>query len=177
MTGGGSSDREGPSIRVRVTDLRRVAGSQMDLQRELDLGGLGVGSVEISGETAVLRAVLESVSGGVRVRGTVALGWSGECRRCLGAASGQEVAGLSELYEDHPSSEDSGRIEDGWIELGPAVRDAALLSLPLAPLCSARCEGPAPADFPVRPESEGGAVEGSDPRWAGLSELRFDPEG
>ena len=52
--------------------------------------------------------------------------------------------------------------------------DTALLALPLAPLCSADCAGPAPEAFPVVPPDEGGPVR--DPRWAALDELRFDQE-
>jgi uncharacterized metal-binding protein YceD (DUF177 family) len=65
------------------------------------------------------------------------------------------------------------------------VRDAALLALPLAPLCGPECRGPAPESFPAVPadgseappsEEETADEPGGDPRWAALSELHFDSD-
>jgi len=57
-----------------------------------------------------------------------------------------------------------------------------LLALPLAPLCTEDCRGPAPELFPTRVEGEGEEPEEeegpgpiSDPRWAALAELDFEP--
>lgn len=165
-----------PSIRVRVTDLRRHAGSREEVSREVDLRGLGVGGTEVADAPVSLNLVLEALSGGVRAQGALELAWVGECRRCLGPASGEVVAEISELFEDVASSEDSLPIQDGWIDLGGAVRDVALLALPLAPLCSPDCAGPAPGVFPVAIEGEQDTSGGHDPRWAVLSELHLDPE-
>ena len=61
------------------------------------------------------------------------------------------------------------------VELGPAVHDAAVLALPLAPLCREDCPGPDPDAFPVQTASD--EVEApADPRWAALSVLRFDSD-
>jgi uncharacterized protein len=71
---------------------------------------------------------------------------------------------------------------DDIVNLEAMVRDAVLLALPLAPLCAADCRGPAPELFPARVAGEGEEseeVEGSgpisDPRWAALAELDFEP--
>jgi uncharacterized protein len=50
------------------------------------------------------------------------------------------------------------------------VRDAVLLSLPLAPLCDAACPGPEPDAHPLLTEPP----EAVDDRWAALRELKFD---
>jgi uncharacterized protein len=71
------------------------------------------------------------------------------------------------------------------------VRDAALLVLPLAPLCRDDCLGPAPDEFPALVEDaaevtvyhgeaapdEDEVDDGDgarDPRWAALDQLKFD---
>ena len=60
---------------------------------------------------------------------------------------------------------------DDAVELGPVVHDAAVLALPVAPLCREDCPGPDPEQFPVRTEDgDEGPVE--DPRWAALRELQ-----
>ncbi len=64
------------------------------------------------------------------------------------------------------------------VDLERVVRDAVLLSLPLAPLCREDCPGPAPESFPARvaadPLDDEGAEPSPDPRWAGLDQLKFD---
>jgi uncharacterized metal-binding protein YceD (DUF177 family) len=60
-----------------------------------------------------------------------------------------------------------------------------MLTLPLAPLCSDDCKGPAPDVFPAVIEgdevpAEPAAPSGeapADPRWAALDGLRFDSPG
>ena len=65
------------------------------------------------------------------------------------------------------------------------VRDAVLLTLPLAPLCADDCKGPAPEVFPAVVEGDAApsadddeAIDApGDPRWAALDGLRFDSPG
>ena len=42
-------------------------------------------------------------------------------------------------------------IRDQRIDLAPAAREAAMLALPLAPLCAEDCAGPVPDRFPTGP--------------------------
>jgi uncharacterized protein len=182
----GSGDGAGrpPSLRFRVRDLQRHAGSTEEVSGELDLSGARVGVVEVGPDLVRVELLLESLRGGVRAEGSARSTWRGECRRCLGEAVGVVEAEVSEVFADavgtldRPDGETADLVEDGWIEVGPAVRDAVLLSLPLAPLCAPGCPGPSPSEFPVG--IEGGAdeepgAEVPDPRWAALAELRFDP--
>jgi uncharacterized protein len=72
------------------------------------------------------------------------------------------------------------KLTNGWVDLSESVRDALLLGLPLAPLCTEGCAGPAPEEFPVAAQPDDVAttpVSTGDPRWAALNDLRFDPEG
>jgi uncharacterized protein len=166
---------------VRVRDLQRHPGSRQEAHGELDLAGLRVGSAEVGGAPVVVTVALESIRGGIRVEGAARMAWQGECRRCLGEASGEVAAEVSELFADapgtleEPDGDEVQLVRDGWIDLGPAVRDAVVLSLPLAPLCREDCPGPSPGEFPVAVEGESDSEESEpDPRWAALKELRFD---
>lgn len=107
--------------------------------------------------------------------------WSGECRRCLQEVRGDLQTPLREVFEENPSEGETWPTNDWRIDLAPAVREVAILSLPLAPLCSEDCAGPEPDRFPTGPTSAKGAEdaldsgeEPIDPRWAALSELRFN---
>ena len=88
-------------------------------------------------------------------------------------------AGLDErIFEVHPEEGETYPIDGDEVDLEPVVRDAALLSLPLAPLCREDCAGPAPDAFPATVEGEDEPADGDeparDPRWAALDELRFE---
>lgn len=117
-------------------------------------------------------------SGAVLASGTVEGRWSAPCRRCLEPTFGELVAEVSELFEMHPTEGETWPLTEAGIDLGPMLREVALLSIPLAPLCRSECEGPAPDRFPTGPaedeapaEDEGPAI---DPRWSALDELTFD---
>ena len=75
--------------------------------------------------------------------------WTGECRRCLGDAHGIARAEVREIFEARPTEGETYPLTGDHIDLEPLVRDAVLLSLPLAPLCSEGCLGPAPETLAV----------------------------
>jgi len=179
-------------LRIRVTDLRRHVGDRMDEVRAVTVGPRRVGDAEVAEGPVTVTLGLESLSDGVRVDGSVDFGWTGSCRRCLEPAHGRGHTEFRELFVDDPErytgsdDEDVHPIHQGWIDLGGVVHDAVLLGLPLAPLCGAGCPGPDPDHFPVSVDGDpslaepGDPAEGADspdPRWAALSELRFDPRG
>jgi uncharacterized protein len=98
---------------------------------------------------------------------------------------GSSTAEVREIFERHPTEGETYPLGDELVDLEPMVRDAALLVLPLAPLCKDDCLGPAPDAFPARVEPEGGdeadetdEADGeeppTDPRWAALDQLKFD---
>ncbi|MBS1837263.1 MAG: DUF177 domain-containing protein [Actinobacteria bacterium] len=167
-----SSDRI--HLRVGVSDLRRHPGERMGVQRDVDLGGIGVSSAAVpAGSTGRLDVVVESRSDGVTVTGTLTVPWTGPCRRCLEPTDGVAEVHLREVFSDDPVDADLLPIESDVIDLGPVLHDAAVLALPLAPLCRDDCAGPAPESFPV--QRADGDERPVDPRWSALDELRFDP--
>lgn len=130
-----------------VLDVRdlRGAGSMAHVERTVPApGDLGAGVAMVpAGSEIMLSLRLEAVVEGVLISGTVAVGIVGECARCLDPIAWDEKVALSELYvhQREPGEEDLPLIEGDLINLEPAVRDAVVLALPLAPLCQPDCPG------------------------------------
>jgi uncharacterized protein len=108
---------------------------------------LGVELVNVpEGADLELDVRLERVTDGVLVTGTVRAPLVGECARCLDLfASAMEVR-FTELFTHDASDDDAdGYLLDGdLLDLEPALRDALVLELPLAPLCAEDCPGLCP---------------------------------
>ncbi len=118
---------------------------------------------------------MESLSDGLTVHGTVSVPWQGDCRRCLEPTSGVVDAEIAEVFKDRPDEGETHHIDGDAVDLGPAVHDATVLALPLAPLCRPDCPGPDPGAFPVVTDPEQ-VDRPADPRWAALADLRFDSD-
>jgi len=66
------------------------------------------------------------------------------CIRCLEDAVLQTEINLDDLYYYPPETAPEGECslgEDGYIDLGPVVRELAILGIPLHPLCRPGCRG------------------------------------
>jgi len=164
-------------LRIGVMELRRRPGTQREVRVTTALPGLAITSARVPDDAdLVLEATLEWIDGAVTVTGRVQVPWTGECRRCLDEVGGVLDVGLREVFEVRPLDGDTYPLEGDEVDLEPVVRDAALLNLPLAPLCRDDCPGPAPDTFPaLRPPDR--VVEAPrDPRWAALDQLRLDPD-
>jgi uncharacterized metal-binding protein YceD (DUF177 family) len=181
-TGAASTDARRPGgnpWKVDLRELGRRAGSLQELDRTLpapepwrvELIGVPAGA-EIR-----LQLRLESVMEGVLVSGEIDAPLEGSCARCLEpiedtlSLSVQELFAYSGSTTEATSEEDEVRRVDGdYLDLEPMVRDAVVLALPLAPVCSEDCSGlcvdcgqrldDLPADH---------SHELVDPRWAGLA--------
>lgn len=164
------------SLRVGVADLRRHPGTRRRWRGTASLDGLAVSASRVppGGELEVV-VELEAISHGLVVDGIVRVPWEGECRRCLGSVRGLVEARVREVFEDRPTEGETYPLGVEEVDLTPMVRDAVLLALPLAPLCSSACSGPAPESFPTGPGA-GPERPPADPRWAALDELRFGDE-
>jgi uncharacterized protein len=170
-----------PVLRIGVMELRRRPGTQRDVHVATALPGLHITGAQVpDDEDLVVDATLESIEGAaVTVSGTVTVPWTAECRRCLDEIRGLATVPLSEVFEVSPVDGETYPIEGDEVDLEPVVRDAALLHLPLAPLCRPDCAGPAPEAFPATVEGEGpegGEEPPRDPRWAALDQLRLDQD-
>jgi uncharacterized protein len=167
---------------VHVARLRRDAAASLHvvcqgpvaLAGPLEEPGIDPGrSVVPPGEEAECDLVLRPFSGGIAAVGTVRAPWTGICRRCTTAVEGELRLAVRERFVDAPGpDEDSYPIVDDTIDLGPLVRDAIVLELPMAPLCREDCQGLCPQCGADRNEAPCACVAPRDPRWANLDVLR-----
>jgi uncharacterized protein len=93
------------------------------------------------GSDLELEIQLEGVTEGVLVTATVQAPLAGECARCLEPVSSTTQVWFRELF-GYEANEEGGYLLDGdLLDLEPALRDALVLELPLAPLCAEDCPG------------------------------------
>ena len=102
---------------------------------------------------------------------------TGPCMRCLSdAAPAFEVVSREVSQPGEGEELESPYIQDGVLDLRGWARDALALTLPAQLLCRADCAGLCPVcGIDLNAAGPDHAHERDpDPRWAKLSELRFD---
>jgi DUF177 domain-containing protein len=137
--------------------------------------GLGAGMARIpEGSDLDLNVRLESVSEGVLATVMATASLAGECARCLEPLTQTINVRFQELFsyeQDGGNGREDGYPLDGdLLDLEPALRDALVLALPLAPRCAEDCPGLC-AECGVRLAQAGPGHRHErviDPRWAGL---------
>ncbi|MGH3934884.1 MAG: YceD family protein [Pseudonocardiaceae bacterium] len=168
---------------IDTRELGRRPGSARSYHRDVPVPpGLGLGVIEIpAGDDLSLDVRLESVVEGVLVTGTASAPLAGQCARCLDPVADRLQVDLTELFAYPDSTTDEttdpdevSRVVDDLVDLEPVVRDAVLLALPQAPLCSDDCPGLCPDCGGKRAElGTDHRHETMDPRWAALSQRRI----
>ncbi len=137
--------------------------------------GLGDDVIGIqSGSDITLNFRCESVIEGVLVSGDVIANATGECSRCLDAIEFSLTVPIQELYEYEESEnrdDETLKLEGDLLDLEPVVRDALVLSLPLAPLCSDECLGLCSECGIKLSEAPDHQHESVDSRWQALQGL------
>ena len=179
---------------VHVARLRRNIGTRWhEIRRApFDPTGIlqpatGVDSAVPPGADASCDAVLESFPGGVMVTATVSAPWTGVCRRCAMPVGGVLEVAVRERFvpgpltgspggDPVPEDDEAYPIVDDELDLGPMVREALVLELPLAPLCRPDCQGLCPGCGVDRNHEACTCVAPVDPRWAILSVLQSGSE-
>lgn len=164
------------TLAVSVADLLREPGRTKRFEAEALLDGLVVsGSAVPTGAPTTVEVELQAINDGIVAVGVVRAPWVGECRRCLKPAGGEVVADVQEIYERDPVEGETRQLRDATVDLTEMARDAVLLELPVAPLCEDDCAGLCPTcGIDRNDRSCDCASEESDPRWAALSDLRFE---
>ena len=161
---------------VQVAAVRKVAGTTRQVTRCGVIDGLAAVGVSVpSGSPICADVELASYPGGITVSGTVTAPWEGECRRCGGPVTGQVTAQVRERYAPDggtDADEEAYLLAGDELDLEPLVRDAVLLDLPLAPLCSEECLGLCPQCGANWNEGSCGCPPVTDARWAALDRLR-----
>jgi uncharacterized protein len=183
-----SSARQHRDVRSPlVFDTRDLGpGSARALTRQVAAPEhLGVELARVpAGAELALDLQLEGVAEGVLVTATVTGPLAGECARCLEPFSAPLEVRFQELFVradddvavDDLDGADSYRLDaSGLLDLGPALRDAVVLELPLSPVCEDGCPGLC-AECGVRladAEPGHGHEQGS-ALWAVLKDFRAD---
>ena len=166
--------------RIDLRELGRRAGSLQEVQRSAPApADWRVELIGVPERAEVeLRLRLESVMEGVLVTGEFDVPVEGSCARCLEPIADTLHLDVQELYAyagsttEETSEEDEVRRVDGdFLDLEPLVRDAVVLSLPLAPVCTEDCAGLC-ADCGQRLDDlpADHHHEIVDTRWAGLAD-------
>ena len=165
---------------VDLRELGRRPGSLHEFDRTLPApDGWRVELIGVpEGAQVQLHLRLESVMEGVLVSGEVETPVTGSCARCLEPVEDvleldvQELFAYSGSTTEATSEQDEVRRIDGdFLDLEPMVRDAVVLALPLAPVCTEDCAGLCVGcglrldDLP--PDH---THEMRDPRWAALAD-------
>ncbi len=84
---------------------------------------------------------IEAISGGLLVRGDVAVPAKLRCQRCLTEFDARIAATLTQLY-GNADDEDALPISgDGRIDLDAPIRDELGMAVPLTPICREDCKG------------------------------------
>jgi uncharacterized protein len=158
--------------------LNAGEGRRLDLQVALD--PLALGGERYVGDPALapVRLDLSRTTGGgysLRIRFDATL--SGPCMRCLEPAAPTYSVDSREISQPGGGEElDSPYMTNQVLDLRGWVRDALALVLPPKIVCRPDCAGLCPvcgvALNSVGPEHA--HEQAPDPRWAKLSELKFD---
>ncbi len=164
-------------------ELGRRAGVMRAFHRDVPAPGadrrMGLEVLEVApGATITLDVRLEAVSEGVYVSGTASAPLAGECVRCLDDLTDHVTVEIGELFaypdsltDETTDDDELPRVIDERVDLEQTVRDAIVLDLPLAPLCSDDCPGLCPECGERRADlGPDHRHETLDPRWAALRE-------
>lgn len=169
---------------VDVSRLSRQPGSMLEVSREIPAPPDLVVALArvVEGSPIEIDLTLESVVEGIWVSGTADVEVSAECSRCLDPITWSESVAIEQMFRYPPTDargaivanddddDETPEVIDDTIDLEEPLRDAVVLALPLAPLCSPDCAGicaecgerldDGPHDHPV-----------IDPRWSALGSL------
>jgi uncharacterized protein len=163
-----------------LSALRLTAGEGRRLDLHLALGSFELGGEAYATEPVPLPARLDTsrTTGegyALRLRFEAAL--VGPCMRCLQPAAPAFAVDAREISQPGGIEElESPYLDGGVLDLKGWARDALALALPAQIVCRPDCAGLCPvcgADLNQAGDEHHHDAE-PDPRWAKLSELRFD---
>ena len=153
-------------------------GRRLDLEVRLEPFTLGADTYPVEPPVVPVRLDVSRTTGpgyALRLRFSATL--HGPCMRCLEPADASFEIDAREIWQPGAGEElDSPYVDGGMLELAAWARDALALNLPRAILCRADCAGLCPvcgADLNTAAADHHHEAE-PDPRWAKLSEIRFD---
>ncbi len=160
--------------------LRLTSGEGRRLDLDVAIGPFTLGgeSYPVEPELVPVRVDVSRTTGGgfaLRLRFEATL--EGPCMRCLESASPVFTVDAREVSQPGGTDDlESPYVENGVLDLRAWVRDALALTLPTTLLCQEDCAGLCPVcgENLNRAGADHHHERGPDPRWAKLSELRFE---
>lgn len=162
-----------PGLRTDVADLLARPGARVTRTGQVTLDAPGT-AARATDDSLELDLVLEHVTDGIVVHGSVSGIWTANCSRCLEPVSGPFTVAVRELFEKEPVEGETYPVVDDEIDLELPLRDAVVLELPTVPLCRRDCAGLCPSCGVNRNEAACDcATQPDDPRWAALDDLRL----
>jgi uncharacterized protein len=152
-------------------------GRRLNLHVKLDPFDFGGERYEVSQALIPVRLdVSRTMHSGWALRLRFQVELQGPCMRCLEPAS--PVFGVDAFEVDQPGGGEelaSPYLADGELDLAGWARDALALTLPAQIVCREDCAGLCPqCGVNLNGDPEHGHERAPDPRWAKLSDLRFD---
>lgn len=177
-------------MRVSVTDLVGKPGQTRSLRRDVtpqelaETGELGPAEGAVTDDLTV-DLQLEAVVEGILVTGAVDVDLGLPCARCLQVQHDEQTIAVAELFVDprkarEDEDDDTYLIEQDMahLDLGPLLRDAVVMEVPVRTLCREDCAGLCPMCGANRNDHDCGhrPDAGEDPRWAKLKQLQLPPD-
>jgi uncharacterized protein len=153
-------------------------GRHLDLDVRIEPFALGADSYPVDPTVVPVRLDVSRTTGqgyALRLRFSATL--HGPCMRCLEDADATYEVDAREVSQPGAGEElDSPYVKDATLDLSGWARDALALTLPRTILCREDCAGLCPVCGANLNEAgpEHQHEPEPDPRWAKLSELRFD---
>ena len=160
--------------------LRMSTGEGRRLELAVSLDPFELGGERYTATPSPVPVTLDvsrTTQSGYALRLRFAAGLRGPCMRCLTEATPQYAVDAWEISQPNSGEElDSPYLIDGTVALSAWARDALALALPAQVLCRPECPGLCPECGIRLDEAEPGHghAPAPDPRWAKLSELKFD---
>ena len=164
-------------FRISITRLSKAPGSVLEVDVEGEIPEMFVSSARVAeGTTVHAKGQLEAVHSGILFSGTATVEVTTECRRCLRESVSPLQVEIRELFESDFKEEegDTYPVDGDYVDLSEMLRDAVVLALPAAPLCSPECKGLCQVCGANLNETDCGHSGGGevDPRFKILDQLR-----
>lgn len=172
---------------VNVLDLLRRPGAEktVTVVAKAEVFDFADSRIDQSADVDV-NITLESSSTGIIAHGSAKVGWVSACRRCLRPVVGTADADIDEAFSKQVQARQAAPVGEfssiehetepivgDQIDFTLLVREAVLLAVPAAPLCTTECKGLCPQCGADRATiSCSCVVETRDERWAALDALR-----
>ena len=168
--------------RTDVFDLGRLqlssgSGRSVDLQVKLDTFEFGGQEYQVADDLVPIRLDATRTVAGYALRLRFEAEIDGPCMRCLEAAA--PMVDVDDRQIDQPGDDEelhSEYVEGDELDVHAWSRDALALALPTQIVCAEECRGLCPVcgENLNQADPDHAHEEPPNPRWAKLSELRFE---